>query len=206
MITLIVASDIFGRTQAFEALADTLAPHADRAIRVDPYGGEPTDFSDEATAYTRFQEQVGLDSYTQHLRQRVASADGQRMLLIGFSVGASAIWALSSALAPASADQMMGIGLYGSQIRHLTHIQPVFPMELFFPEQEPHFEVSRLMATLESKTGVTCHTVAYHHGFMNRRSVNFHEQGYHPYIDLLVDRIRCFRGQQPGISGGPAPA
>ena len=120
---LLIASDIFGRTAALEALADRLAPHSRlhlaAPLLVDPYGGDPRPFETEAAAYEVFQREVGLARYTRILTDAVTAVDGP-LTLIGFSVGAAAIWALSD-----NANLRQGTRafcFYGSQIRHHTGV------------------------------------------------------------------------------------
>lgn len=64
-------------------------------------------------------------------------------------------------------------------------------IELFFPEEEPHFDVVELMARLSRREGVVCHQTRYLHGFMNPLSVNFDAKAYAEYLLVLEDRLRA---------------
>jgi dienelactone hydrolase len=106
---------------------------------------------------------------------------------MGFSVGASAVWALSgqSDLLPGS----RAFCFYGSQIRHYAAVVPMIEIELFFPETEPHFDVLDLMRRLSVRSGVVCHRTSYRHGFMNRLSEHFDPAAYSFYLQVLKEKI-----------------
>jgi dienelactone hydrolase len=105
------------------------------------------------------------------------------LFLVGFSVGASALWALSGEIY--MQRKIKAICFYGSQIRHYSEINPIIEIELFFPEHEPHFNVAKLISKLSHKKNVQCHMVPYLHGFMNKKSDNFNKTGYHNYLKIL---------------------
>jgi dienelactone hydrolase len=181
----LIATDIFGRTAALEALADELSSSSGTPLIVDPYRGVEQHFDTESDAYAAFQRTIGLDAYIQIVQSAVQCAT-QPMLLIGFSVGASAVWALSgeSAFPPGT----RAVCFYGSQIRHFTGVAPRLWTELIFPRSETHFDVTRLMAQLSTKAQVHCHQAPHLHGFMNRLSDNFSQAGYDHYLGLLRER------------------
>jgi dienelactone hydrolase len=182
---LIIATDIFGRTPALEALAEELSSSPGTPLIVDPYGGVDQHFDTESHAYAAFQRTIGLEDYIQ-IVQAVVQRPTQPMHLIGFSVGASAIWALSGESAFPAGTR--AVCFYGSQIRHFIDVTPRIEMDLFFPEHEPHFDVTRLMAQLSTKAQVHCHQAPHLHGFMNRLSDNFSQAGYDHYLGLLRER------------------
>jgi len=186
-LQLLIASDIFGRTADLEALADQLAQPNVAPLLVDPYGGEYRTFDTEAAAYAAFQREVGLGCYVQILKNAVAAVDGP-LTMVGFSVGAAAVWALSDT--PNLHPKARAFCFYGSQIRHLATVVPRIAIELFFPDTEPYFDVSDLMAGL-SRNGVVCHQTSYLHGFMNPLSVNFDAKAYAEYLLVLEDRLRA---------------
>jgi dienelactone hydrolase len=182
----LIASDIFGRTAALEELAHQLGSTSGAPLLVDPYGGVPQQVGTEAEAYARFKGQVGLDRYIQTLAAAIRRA-AEPLALIGFSVGASAIWALSgeSHLPPGS----RAFCFYGSQIRHYAAVVPCIEMRLLFPRSESSFDVVDLMRCLSVQEGVVCHRTPYLHGFMNRLSPNFDQTAYENYLDLLKEWV-----------------
>lgn len=178
MHTLIVA-DIFGRTKALETLASELSGPTEI---VDPYNSRNMKFEDENQAYAYFISKVGIDTYAQILKQHVSSIR-DTVKIIGFSIGASALWDIS-------ADKTLNnissaVGFYGSQIRHQLHIRPSFPIDLIFPASEVHFSVTELITQLIGRENVTIQQVEFFHGFMNPHSINYDHDGYSQFMPLL---------------------
>lgn len=174
-MNLLIATDIFGKTPALEALANQLAAGAGSSVIVDPYGGVNGEFDSEAEAYATFQRTVGLEAYIEMVSTAIERLEGP-VFLVGFSVGASAVWALSD-----NADLEPGTRaycFYGSQIRRLAGVSPRIEVTLVFPKHEPHFDVAALSARLSRKRRVSCVNTCYLHGFMNRCSVHFDPKAY----------------------------
>ena len=180
MVSVIV-TDIFGLTPAIKALARAI--NADTII--DPYQGAVLSFDNESHAYKYFTEHVGIDSYVDLLHEKITSCEGS-VKLIGFSVGASAIWQLSATISDVVANKVnSACCYYGSQIRYLTQLSPKFPIQVVFPESEPHFDVDELSKSIVNKIMVTTSYCDYLHGFMNKLSNNFNSIGYLEHIALL---------------------
>lgn len=175
----LIVSDIFGRTEALDKLALKLAGQVEI---FDPYDAESMAFKDEAQAYDYFSSKVGLDKYTLSLTRFLTSND-EPIQLIGFSVGAAAIWRLSDN--PALKHISGAVGFYGSQIRNHKDINPHFPIKLIFPHQELHFSVAELIADLVEKDKVTIEHTNFLHGFMNIHSNNFDQFGCNQYLQIL---------------------
>jgi len=121
----IIVSDIFGRTSALEKIAEALPGDVDI---FDPYDTKHMGFSNKAEAYACFSSEVGLDTYTDKLSKKVA-AQSKQIDLLGFSVGASAIWKISNQ--EESKNVSSALCFYGSQIRDHIDITPIFPVRLF---------------------------------------------------------------------------
>lgn len=179
---LIVASDIFGRTPHLDALVAEVSSAFTRIRILSPYGDRAPEFGNEARAYAYFQENIGLNGYMDLLGRARADATSP-LRLLGFSVGASALWGLSGS--PLVHEDALAVCFYGSQIRHLTHIDPKMNMVMFFPAREPHFHVDRLISKLSGKTQVRCAVTRYLHGFMNPLSGNYDKTAYREYIRVL---------------------
>ncbi|ADZ90919.1 dienelactone hydrolase family protein [Marinomonas mediterranea] len=182
----IFVSDIFGKTEALQALAARCAKHYDI---IDPYRGHLT-FDDEEKAYNYFSTHVGLGLYTQRLQQHIEALT-EPVILIGFSVGASAIWALSSELNNDlnSAQIVRAECFYGSQIRNATEIIPNFNIRLIFPREEAHFSVDELIDAVKDKPNVQIERSNYLHGFMNALSKNYDERGKDIYCSRFLDDL-----------------
>lgn len=174
----LVISDIFGTTDALQRLVGTLSP---KATIIDPYCGQSMHFADEHEAYTYFTENVGLDTYQQTIAKHLNSVF-ESVAVVAFSVGASAVWALSGST---TAKVRCAMCFYGSQIRHYRDTKPNFPIQLWFPQHEPHFDVDSLKDALQLTPNVQAQTLPYLHGFMNRLSANYDEEGYRLGVELI---------------------
>lgn len=182
MTTLFLVADIFGRTQALETIGQKLSETVPDIRIIDPYQGVDHSFETEARAYAYFMDRVGLAPYASILTDALTSP-GPDTVLIGFSVGASAIWSVSDR--PFFRRIKKAFCFYGSQIRQYTGIQPRFDMELIFPEQEPHFNVDELIHTLQAKSRVSCSKAKGLHGFMNELSPHFDPACYAVFVEYL---------------------
>jgi len=175
----ILVSDIFGRTKSLEKIASALPGDVEL---VDPYNAKMIDFKNETDAYAYFASEVGLDKYAENLLKAIHSVS-EHVTLIGFSVGASAIWKISNQ------KKLNNISnaacFYGSQIRHYPDIAPLFPVYLIFPASEQHFSVSELIAGLSAKNNLEIQQVSFLHGFMNTHSQNYDPAGYSQFMHLL---------------------
>lgn len=185
MQNTIIVTDIFGKTPAVEKISAAL-PF--KSTIFDPYQGIDMAFASEHLAYQYFSENVGVEKYSQLLREHLLDIQ-QPFYLIGFSVGASAIWQLSAQKDLTNTDCIIPIssalGFYSSQIRHSIEIRPYFPIQLIFPIREQSFCVQTVIQTLENNDNLKLHKAPYLHGFMNSHSPNYHPQGYHYYLSIL---------------------
>lgn len=185
LLKKVIVADIFGVTPALTTLGS--AVNAD--IIVDPYEGEQLAFENETQAYHYFTNQVGLDAYVSKL-SKVMQACADNVSLIGFSVGAAAIWKLSESTNVEITKRVKcAICFYGSQIRHLTTFSPRFDIQLIFPKSEAHFDVQALTELLANKNRVTAVQIDFLHGFMNSHSNNFNQAGYTKHVELLRQDI-----------------
>lgn len=180
----ILVSDIFGRTSALEKIAEALPGKVDI---FDPYDSKHMAFNSEAQAYAYFSSEIGLDAYTDMLSSKIASLTDQ-VSLVGFSVGASAIWRISEKKELENISD--AICFYGSQIRNHIDITPIFPIQLIFPSSESHFLVSELIHSLEGKENIEIHRADFPHGFMNSHSENFYQRGYDKFLKALKSKHR----------------
>jgi dienelactone hydrolase len=185
---LVIAPDIFGVTPELQELAEEFAPLYAGITIVDPYGATWTGTRDEARAYAEFQARCTLGGYTRAIAETIACADQMGIELLGFSVGAAAVWPLSSG--PWSQRIVKATCFYGSRIRDMLHIDPLCPVTLIFPRSEDHFDVQAVISSLSTKPSVTCIRTNFLHGFMNKRSRNFDRAGYGEYLRLLRQGTR----------------
>jgi len=177
-MSITLVSDVFGITPGLLRLKDELGAE----IIVDPYNGQSMAFNNEAEAYSYFVNTVGLERYGSILLNTLETLK-KPTSLIGFSVGASAVWSLS----PNNERNIVkqSYCFYGSQIRNSTETQPCYQTNLVFPQSEQHFDVNELIDQLTNKPKVSISQVEYLHGFMNRHSSNFNGEGYKEYVEFL---------------------
>ena len=161
-------SDIYGLTEAFRRLAQSI--HKD-AIVIGPYDSDEVVFTDETKAYTYFSQQTNVIDYAAKVQSFLENS-GKAAFIVGFSVGASALWHLS-----AQHPQWIvaGIGYYGSQIRNALELRPCVPVDFVFPKYEVHFDVQDVIECLRELNNVTVSQVPYLHGFMNALSPHFEQ-------------------------------
>ncbi|PLY05224.1 MAG: hypothetical protein C0625_14440 [Arcobacter sp.] len=181
-MNIILVTDIFGKTSALLKISEEI----NAKIIVDPYGGVDMAFKNEAEAYSYFIANVGFEDYFSVLLKTVESITSTSTL-IGFSIGASVIWKLSEK--PTVKNVNHAICYYGSQIRNLKKITPMFKVELIFPKKEFHFDVLKLKNDLSKKNNVHTTEVDYLHGFMNLHSTNYNQSAYNEQINWLRQNI-----------------
>jgi len=175
----VLVSDIFGLTDELIELGNKLWGNC---LIIDPYRGEKNTFTDEGSAYRYFTDHVGLERYSSHLLENLGRINGP-ISLVGFSVGASAIWKLSDKLSPASIDR--AYLFYGSQIRKMLDTQPTFELNLVLPRFEDHFSVADMAEALENIDNVSLERSEGLHGFMNKLSRNFNQSEYDDHCARL---------------------
>ena len=183
-LNVIIAADIFGTSPEFKALCQqiSLAEVGSAATNyhvVGPYQTQPDNFLSEKHAYQYFTEHVGVEAYSEKLLSIIEASSGPK-LLIGFSVGGSAIWRLTPKLA--SSGVISTICFYSSQIRHMTEIETTVPCQLVLPNSEEHFSVNELKAKMQNKQQVNVEQCCYQHGFLNKLSNNYNQSGATQYI------------------------
>jgi hypothetical protein len=196
-LNIIFVADIFGLTDEFKHLCQQVTANLEQCLGVEkadgvkchmvgPYQQQPKCLTCERDAYQYFTENVSLEGYVNKLEQKLLAISGSK-LLVGFSVGGSAIWQL---YAQGAVKQSLGaICFYSSQIRQLTRLTPKIATRLILPSTEPHFSVAALRAVLRDKSTVTIEQSEYLHGFMNQLSANYDGDGYLYYLKRLADLL-----------------
>ena len=187
IMNIILVSDIFGKTPALIQLGKAMGATA----IIDPYDGVDMGFEDESNAYAYFVEHVGFERYFEILQSELLnqiSPIHSMNVLIGFSIGASAIWKLSDD--PDITNIKRGICYYGSQIRNLKTVTPRFDIDLIFPEKEDHFDVLALQKALYQKENVQITQTNDLHGFMNLYSKNYNQRAYDEQVNWLRDQTK----------------
>ncbi len=179
---LLMVTDIYGYTPHIESIVTELSDVFTGIKVIDPYGGGYLDFGSQQEAYDHFQRHCGLDNLTE-LVELALHSGSSRVVAVGFSVGASALWNLTEKGQSASIEK--AVCFYGSRIREKTHVEPCCETIVVFPCHEDAYDVDALQDTLSCKKNVKCIKTPYLHGFMNQYSQNFDEEGFQTYMNRL---------------------
>jgi dienelactone hydrolase len=182
--SVLVASDIFGRSQAFESLQQEIIGTPETAIGVSPYKVSHNSFGTERLAYASFQTSGGIDAYIKKLTG-IVQANNKLKHLIGFSAGAAALYRVMS-LNPRN-DIKLTL-FYPGKIRYFLEKSPSCPCHIIFPESESNFSLPDVIKVLKQQPELPELKVeqnAYHHGFMNKDSKAFNATAYNHYCQML---------------------
>lgn len=182
-MNLIAVTDIFGKTRPFDKLLSELSGDFDVVDIVDPYEKRDLGFQNESEAYRYFQKHVALEKYTELLCGKIQGQENASQLLMGFSIGASAIWVASEAMR--SFTKTKAVCFYSSQIRNYLDVNPKIEIDLYFSKHEPNYDVNEISETLSVKSHVHCYKTRFSHGFMNELSCNYNQEGYRKYLKLV---------------------
>lgn len=133
---LIIAADIFGVTPELTAAVRQVS---DESIVVSPYTNTDMTFTSEIDAFRYFTQQTSVEDYAEKLWSTV-NHTSSTALIVGFSVGAAAAWVIADSV---SNEQRMQFDLfYGGQIRHHLSAQSKYPVNVFSPSMESHFDIT----------------------------------------------------------------
>jgi dienelactone hydrolase len=143
------------------------------------------DHDQENDAYNNFINCIGFEealnqvtSFLQDIRNRY-----QRIIVIGFSVGATIAWLCSNE--PDLCDGV--IGFYGSRIRGFLDIEPKCPILLFVPTKEESFNIYDFIEAIKIKNNVCIQQLNGLHGFTNPSSPNYSKQSSdQAYKEMIV--------------------
>ncbi len=189
-VKILLATDIFGYTNAIEALKHHFKFLRESVLILDPYDAKQMNFQNENEAYETFMQTCGLENYAKLCQKTLDALCDEEVILIGFSMGASALWRVLDGRKEGTIKHFYGF--YASQIRHFVDVNPRVPCTLIFPNCEPHFDVEALMSKLATKESLTCIKTVYLHGFMNPLSVNYDAKGYAEYCKWLEEKMKAF--------------
>jgi Dienelactone hydrolase and related enzymes len=140
----------------------------------------PFAYTEMEEAYQHFVSTVGFDAYTivnneiQNIRDQY-----KRIILIGYSVGATIAWRCSQF---ANCDGV--IGFYGSRIRDYMDQPCQIPTLLIFAIEDT-FDVSKVVDAIEDKKNVSAFLLDGKHGFLDTYSANYNKQSYEKVQQLV---------------------
>jgi dienelactone hydrolase len=180
---IIIATDIFGHEKHLDELCLYLSDIFDPISIITPYIENEALVCDEKEAYDRFIAECGHDKYAQKIEEAIAELDENRVLLVGFSAGASAIW---RAVGENMHSNLAGfVGFYPTQIRNNLDLLPSCRTKIIFPRTENTFNVSEVASMLLCDTMIECVVTEYGHGFMNPVSMFYNKIGANTFNKSL---------------------
>ena len=187
---ILLATDIFGITDAVESLSKRLNVVCESVQILDPYGAKRMNFQDEDQAYEAFNQLCGLEAYATLCAKALEARLDKDLVMIGFSMGASAIWKALDGRTNVNIKSFYGF--YSSQIRYFLDAKINVSCTLVFPKCEKHFDVDEVITQLVSHEKITCLKTEYLHGFMNPYSINYDAKGYEEYSRWIEEKLELF--------------
>lgn len=151
----------------------------------------PFAYSQETIAYDNFINNIGFERTFLHIRGILKDLKTQysSIFLLGFSVGATVAWICSQ-----EGDLCSGIiGFYGSRIRDYSAVEPKCPVLLFFPSEEPSFDINILTAVLSKKENLTVKLLPAKHGFTDPFSPSYNRGAAKDAKDQMLSFFRSFK-------------
>lgn len=139
-------------------------------------------YEQEQEAYMYFINNVGFDAPLKLLTHKLLEAKKQydEVMLVGYSVGATLAWRLSSL------PIHRVVCVYGSRIRQYLDVIPACPTLVIFPSNESSFNVHEIKETLEQLPAVETKQFIGLHGFMDCYNPNYcHESYLQAHFDIL---------------------
>ncbi len=168
---VIVLHEIYGVNKHIVTTAESFRQMGFAAECPDFTGlAKPLTYDCRQEAYEHFIHNVGFTEAARRVLSHVdrVKEDGyNKVILYGFSIGATVAWLLSE---NRSVDGV--IGFYGSRIRDYPAINPQCPTLLLFPTYEESFDVTSFAASLK-KEQVMVKVLEGSHGFADPFSANF---------------------------------
>ena len=182
----LLATEIYDLNEHVEAMARRLAACGGNVAIVDPYSGARPGLMTEQDAYARFLRDCGPERFAMLVAARAKEWGGEPFCAVGFSAGASAVWALACGNGPLPAHAFC---FYGSGIRHMRELAPRCSVDAVLPCREPHFDVAALGRDLAAHLNVTHHATPWLHGFMNPLSPNFDAEGHALWLSRIEAKL-----------------
>lgn len=180
---IIVIHEIYGLNQHMQGYCELLSSQGFDVICPDLLERErPFDYSQEDAAYRHFMENVGFTGALYKIKDILSDIkdEYQKFFILGFSAGATVAWLCSEE------ECVDGIvGYYGSRIRNYAELAPRCPALLFFPLEEPSFNVDELISALESKNAEV-HKFMGEHGFSDPYHSKYHAESAQAAVSKMM--------------------
>jgi len=180
---IIVIHEIYGLNQHIQSYCELLSKQGFDVICPDLLERErPYEYSQEDAAYRHFMENVGFTGALGKIKDILSDIkdEYQKIFILGFSAGATVAWLCSE---EKCVDGI--VGYYGSRIRNYAELEPRCPAMLFFPLEEPSFNVDELISALESKN-VEVHKYMGEHGFSDPYHSKYHAESAQAAVSKMM--------------------
>lgn len=172
---VVVLHEIYGINQHIKDICLELSKNDFDVFAPDMLQPEKVfDYTQEDLAYNNFFQYIGFEAafnqvtlFLRSIRNRYS-----RILVVGFSVGATVAWLCSQE--PDLCNAV--IGFYGSRIRDYLDLEAKCPVLLFVPTEEKSFSISDFIDVIKTKENVWVKQLDGLHGFTNPSSPNFNKQ------------------------------
>jgi dienelactone hydrolase len=161
----LLAADIYGVTAAVREVAAALGGPVEL---LSPWEGEGSPYGTEQASHAAFVAGPGLAAYAGRIARAAA---GEPVVLVGFSVGATAGW-LYAAGEDCHPESRLVL-FYGSRIRQYLDLRPRCRVEAIFAEREAAFDPCAVVAAIASETVRAIVVPGSSHGFMNALSPGY---------------------------------
>ncbi|ASR49289.1 hypothetical protein B4V02_22570 [Paenibacillus kribbensis] len=185
---IVVLHEIYGINQHMQHMCKLLSDQGYDVICPDLLGREtPFDYSQEEAAYLNFMENVGFAHASSQIKSLLLSIRDRykKICIVGFSIGATIAWLCSE---EKGIDGI--VGFYGSRIRNYLELTPQCPTLLFFPQEEPSFDVDELISTLDHHHNVSAYQCNGQHGFSDPYSSRYHVHSAQKTLNEMLEFFR----------------
>lgn len=170
-IAIIILHEIYGINQHIKGVCKYYSEQKYDVFCPDLYKGNGSfKYIENEVAYGYFNENVGFQVF-QKINELIDELKNQyrKVLIIGFSVGATIAWRCSES---GKCDGV--ICYYGSRIRDYISVTPLCPMLLIFASKDS-FDVCDVVNKLSKKENVSANVFDGNHGFADKYEENYNE-------------------------------
>ncbi len=178
---IILLHEIYGRNTFIEVICQNYRDRGFDVFCPSLIDRQPFHYDEAHKAYEYFMKTGGftrsqaISAMVTHLKESY-----EKVILIGFSVGATIAWKCCENTA---CDAI--VGCYGSRIRDDMQMSPNCPTLLLF-SQEDSFDVNIVVDQLQEKVNLEIHIFSTKHGFMDRYSPNYDRRYAQDAEDLML--------------------
>lgn len=168
---VVVAHEIFGPNAHTARVAERFRQHNCAVFTPNFLPGNRIYQADQAKlAHEAFTRSLGVRKMSEALQRFTATLRDtyERVVCVGFSVGATAAWLIS---ASGTVDAVVCV--YGSRIREHTTVAPGCPSLLIFATDEASFYPRELADQLKGTDNVTVDLYECQHGFCDEDNPNY---------------------------------